>query len=105
MAVGFGYNLFDCLDMRSLVILAVVAAVMVTVTGLDNGAALLPPLLVSTQALGCGVNEAIVKDQIDQLELTGLAKMGFKTVLIYDCWQVNSHLIEESRDPQSGRII
>jgi alpha-galactosidase len=55
---------------------------------LDNGAALLPPLIVSTEALGCDINEVNIRQLIDQIIGMGLEKIGFRYVLIADCWQV-----------------
>lgn len=56
---------------------------------LDNGAALLPPLVVTTQLLGCNINENSLRNIIDQIIELGLKRAGFDHLLIYDCWQVN----------------
>lgn len=55
---------------------------------LDNGAALLPPLIISTEKMGCQVNEVSARNQIDQMVNTGLVRLGYKYLLIQDCWQV-----------------
>lgn len=60
-----------------------------TITSLDNGAAEIPPLALSTASAGCNIDEFMIKGQIEQLLSLGLAKLGYKYLLIEDCWQVN----------------
>ncbi len=69
---------------------AVVMLTMITVAvyGLDNGAALLPPMLLSTRNIGCNITENFVREQIDQLVSSGLTTKGFNFIVIEDCWQV-----------------
>ncbi len=74
---------------KCLVLLLVLVAVW-RVECLDNGVALRPPLLLSTGRMGCKIDEIVIKDQIDQLMSSGLAKLGYNFIIIEDCWQVSS---------------
>lgn len=66
--------------------------VLLTIAGLgtclDNGLALKPPLIVSTANLDCKVDEAVIRKVADEVVAKGLARVGYKYILIDDCWQV-----------------
>lgn len=66
----------------------VLAFLLHMVVSLDNGVAELPPLALSTASFECDIDEITVKNQIEQLLSLGLAKIGYKYLLIQDCWQV-----------------
>lgn len=71
---------------KLVLLLSILFLVVLTI---DNGAALLPPLALSTRNAGCKIDEFMIKNQISQLVSLGLAKLGYKYLLIEDCWQVN----------------
>ena len=70
------------------IISILILALLFPTLALNNGAALLPPLIVSTEALGCDINEVNIRQLMDQIIGMGLEKIGFRYVLIADCWQV-----------------
>lgn len=62
--------------------------ILFSVVALDNGAAIFPPLIITTAKLGCQINEVIVKNQLEQMVTSGLVRLGYKYFLLQDCWQV-----------------
>ena len=60
------------------------------VLGLDNGLGRTPAMGWNSWNLyECKINETIVKNIADSLVSTGLRVLGYKYVVIDDCWQVN----------------
>lgn len=56
---------------------------------LDNGIGLTPPMgWNSWNHFGCKINEKLIKETVDLLVSSGLAKKGYKYVNLDDCWQV-----------------
>jgi len=39
----------------------------------------------------CNVNETLIRDVIDAMVSTGLAKKGYEYVNVDDCWQTTRH--------------
>ena len=70
-----------------------ILSILSVVQSLDNGAALLPPLIVSTSKLGSQVTESSIRREIDLTVSSGLARIGFSYLLLDDCWQVLSMVI------------
>ena len=62
--------------------------ILFSVVSLDNGAAIFPPLIITTANLGCQINEVLVKNQLEQMVTSGLVRLGYKYFLLQDCWQV-----------------
>jgi len=66
-----------------------------TVSALDNGAALLPPMgFANWNGFGCHYDDATFRQQADFLNSSGLAAAGYRTMIIQECITVAGH-----RDP------
>jgi alpha-galactosidase len=71
---------------------------------LDNGLAKTPQMgWNSWNKFACNINEKLIKDTIDALVDTGLAKAGYKYVNLDDCWQSdrdsNGKIVVDPRFP------
>jgi len=63
-------------------------ALAAVVCALDNGLGLTPQMgWNSWNKFACDINENLIKNTIDALVDTGLAKVGYKYVNLDDCWQ------------------
>ena len=58
---------------RGILLLALVCLAV----ALDNGAASRPPFVISTQQMGCDINEELVRREIDAMVSSGLTTIGF----------------------------
>ena len=82
-------NLHDKnIDMISFKIGILVLLLTLQIETLDNGLALLPPLVFSTFELGCNYDENVLRGQVDQAAVSGLLSKGFKYMVLEVCWQV-----------------
>ena len=80
--------------MKSLIILFLAAYTLC----LDNGLGKTPQMgWNSWNKFGCNINENLIRDTIDSLVDSGLAKAGYNYINLDDCWQ-------SSRD-SNGRIV
>ena len=71
---------------------------------LDNGLAKTPQMgWNSWNKFACNINEKLIKDTIDALVDTGLAKAGYNYVNLDDCWQSdrdsNGKIVVDPRFP------
>ncbi len=71
---------------------AVVAMLAVTmsavaVRALENGVARTPPMGWNTwNTFGCNINETLIRQMADALVSTGMRDLGYKYVVVDDCW-------------------
>lgn len=77
-----------------------IAIITTRVQCLDNGLARLPPMGFNTwNQFNCFINETIVKKTVDSMVELGLRDLGYKYVVIDDCWQ------KDQRDPVTKRLV
>lgn len=86
-----------------MIVIIVTAAVGISapepVYALDNGLARTPPMGWNPwQRFQCKIDEKLIKQQVDALVKQGLAGVGYKYVIVDDCWMMGN------RDPE-GRMI
>ncbi|KQY25302.1 alpha-galactosidase [Cellulomonas sp. Root485] len=79
-------------------VLGVLALTLATVTteavvtprpaqALDNGVARTPPMGWNTwNTFGCNINETLIRQMADTIVSTGLRDLGYKYVVVDDCW-------------------
>lgn len=79
-------------------VLGVLALTLATVTtdavvaprpaqALDNGVARTPPMGWNTwNTFGCNINETLIRQMADAIVSTGLRDLGYKYVVVDDCW-------------------
>jgi alpha-galactosidase len=54
---------------------------------LDNGVARTPPMGWNTwNTFGCNINETLIRQMADAIVSTGLRDLGYKYVVVDDCW-------------------
>jgi alpha-galactosidase len=54
---------------------------------LDNGVARTPPMGWNTwNTFGCNINESLIRQMADTIVSTGLRDLGYKYVVVDDCW-------------------
>jgi len=69
-----------------LLIVAFIGAIQLCL-GLDNGAALTPPMGWSTwNTFGCNISEVLVRESADFMASSQLKTAGYEYILIDDCW-------------------
>ena len=71
----------------ALLVGGVVALRATAVQALDNGVARTPPMgWNSWNTFGCNITEALIRQQADALVSSGLRDLGYRYVVVDDCW-------------------
>jgi alpha-galactosidase len=69
-----------------------VAALASTSSALDNGLALAPPMgFANWNGFGCNYNDTTFRQQADYLNSSGLAALGYRTMIIQECITLAGH--------------
>ena len=64
-----------------------IALLATAATALDNGLGIVPQMGWNTwNKFGCSIDEALIKQSVDQLISYGLLDLGYEYINLDDCW-------------------